>query len=52
MKLDIIFENDHFIAVNKPSGMLTIPDRHDDTLPSLQKILNEKYGRILYSSPA
>ncbi|MEP6674802.1 MAG: RluA family pseudouridine synthase [Ferruginibacter sp.] len=46
MKVDIIFENDHFIAVNKASGMLTIPDRHDDTIPSLQKILNEKYGRI------
>ena len=42
----IIFENDHFLAVNKPSGMLTIPDRHDETVPSLQKILNEKYGRI------
>lgn len=46
MKIDIIFENDHFLAVNKASGMLTIPDRHDDTIPSLQKILNEQYGRI------
>lgn len=42
----IIFENDDFIAVNKESGILTIPDRHDDTQLSLYKILNKKYGRI------
>ena len=42
----IIFENDDFIAINKESGMLTIPDRHDDTQSSLYKILNQKYGKI------
>lgn len=44
--LDIIFENDQFIAVNKPPGVLTIPDRHDDTLPSLIKILEQKFGKL------
>ncbi|MEO8821847.1 MAG: RluA family pseudouridine synthase [Ginsengibacter sp.] len=44
--LSIIFENDNFIAVNKESGMLTIPDRHDDTQLSLYKILNQQYGKI------
>jgi len=42
----IIFENDDFIAINKESGMLSIPDRHDDTQPSLYKILNHKYEKI------
>jgi len=42
----IIFENDDFIAVNKEPGMLTIPDRHDDTQMSLYKILNQQYGKI------
>ena len=42
----IIFENDEFVAVNKESGMLTIPDRHDETQLSLYKILNQKYGKI------
>lgn len=42
----IIFENNDFIALNKESGMLTIPDRHDDSQPSLYKILNHKYGKI------
>lgn len=42
----IIFENDDFIAVNKESGMLSIPDRYDETQLSLYKILNQKYGKI------
>jgi 23S rRNA pseudouridine1911/1915/1917 synthase len=42
----ILFENDDFVAVNKEPGMLTIPDRHDDTQLSLYKILNQKYGKI------
>ena len=39
-------ENENFIAVNKPPGLLTIPDRHDETLPSLYKLLEKKYQKI------
>ena len=42
----IIFENDDFIAIDKASGVLTIPDRHDDTQVSLYKMLTNKYGKI------
>ena len=42
----IIFENDDFVAVNKESGILTIPDRHDETQLSLYKLLTQKYGKI------
>jgi len=45
-KLEIIFENDQFVAVNKPSGILTIPDRYDETLVSLHKSLEKKYQKI------
>ena len=45
-KLDIIFENEQFVAINKPPGLLTIPDRHDDILPSLYKMLQQKYEKI------
>lgn len=45
-KLDILFENEFFLAVNKPSGLLTIPDRHDETLTSLYKILQQQYKKI------
>lgn len=42
----IIFENDDFVAVNKPSGLLTIPDRHDNELEALSALLKKHYGQI------
>lgn len=40
-----ISENDEFIALNKPAGMLSIPDRMQ-TAVSLKDLLLEKYGQI------
>ncbi len=45
LPLDIIFENEQFIAVNKPSGLLSIPDRMGQEI-SLKDILKQKYGAI------
>jgi 23S rRNA pseudouridine1911/1915/1917 synthase len=41
----IIFENENFIAINKPAGLLSIPDREGKE-PSLKSQLQEKYGSI------
>ena len=41
----IIFENDDFVAINKPAGLLTIPDR-EQSEKSLKEILQDKYGTI------
>jgi 23S rRNA pseudouridine955/2504/2580 synthase/23S rRNA pseudouridine1911/1915/1917 synthase len=46
LKPDIFFENNSIVAVNKPSGLLTLPDRFDAELDSLKGILNKKYGQI------
>lgn len=45
MRPDIIFENDFFVAVNKPSGLLSIPDRLGQEL-SLKDILKSRYENI------
>jgi 23S rRNA pseudouridine1911/1915/1917 synthase len=42
---EVIFENEHFIAINKPAGMLSIPDRTQSE-PSLKDFLIQKYGSI------
>lgn len=42
---EIIFENEDFVAVNKPAGMLSIPDRTQSE-PSLKDILAARYGTI------
>lgn len=45
MKLETIYENEQFIAINKPSGLLSIPDRIGKEI-SLKSILQEKTGKI------
>jgi len=41
----LIFENDDFVVLNKPSGLLSIPDREGKEI-SLKKILQEIYNEI------
>ena len=44
-KPEIIFSNDDFIAVNKPSGLLSIPDRLGQEV-SLKVLLEAQYGKV------
>lgn len=41
----LIFENDDFIVLDKPSGLLSIPDREGKEI-SLKKMLQDQYGQI------
>lgn len=45
-EVPIIAENDSLVVVNKPSGLLTIPDRFDAQLPSVKTRLQQQYGNI------
>jgi 23S rRNA pseudouridine955/2504/2580 synthase/23S rRNA pseudouridine1911/1915/1917 synthase len=40
--LDIIYEDDFILLINKQSGVLSIPDRYNRVLPNLKAILEEK----------
>lgn len=42
---ETLFENDHFIVINKPAGLLSIPDREGKEL-SLKRMLQDEYGDI------
>lgn len=46
MKLEIIFEDEDYVVVNKPSGVLSIADRHNTELVSIAKLLRERYDTI------
>lgn len=45
IKWEIIQENEQWIAVNKPAGLLSVPDR-EQSEPSLKDLLQERYGKI------
>ena len=40
-EIPILFEDGHLLALNKPSGLLTSPDRHDLQRPNLMKLLHD-----------
>lgn len=42
---EILLENDHYIVINKPARLLSIPDREGKEI-SLKTLLQEKYGQI------
>lgn len=46
LKPQIIFEDEHIVAVAKPPGLLSIPDRHDPGMDNVLSFLREKYGEI------
>lgn len=48
MKLSILHEDEAIIAVDKPAGLLTIPDRHNPDIPSLHKTLEARRGERLW----
>jgi 23S rRNA pseudouridine1911/1915/1917 synthase len=46
-KLSILSADSEYVFVNKPSGLLTIPDRHDPSMPSVVGILRRTYPNIM-----
>jgi 23S rRNA pseudouridine955/2504/2580 synthase/23S rRNA pseudouridine1911/1915/1917 synthase len=44
-KPSILFENDSFVVLDKPAGLLSVPDR-EGRESSLKSILRERYGNI------
>ncbi|MFW5702108.1 MAG: pseudouridine synthase, partial [Bacteroidota bacterium] len=47
-KYDIepLYIDDSILVANKPAGLLSIPDRFNRRLPSLDHILGDRFGRI------
>lgn len=43
---DIVFEDNSIVCLNKPAGILSIPDRYNPNLPNAQTFLQKLYGQI------
>ena len=44
--ISIVFENEEFLIIDKPSGLLSIPDRYDQNKECLSNLLAKKYENI------
>ena len=43
---EIVFEDDAIIVLNKPPGLLALPDLYSKSLPNIADILNTELGKI------
>lgn len=48
MKLELLYEDENMLFVNKPAGLLVIPDRFDPELASLNKLIEETIGQKIW----
>src|SRR5260370_39003226 len=39
-EIPVLFEDEHLLALDKPAGLLTSPDRYDSARPNLMKLLH------------
>ncbi len=39
-EINVLFEDEHLLALDKPAGLLTSPDRYDPNRPNLMKLLH------------
>lgn len=42
MRLPILYEDLHLVVVDKPAGLLSVPDRHDADLPNVLSLLRRQ----------
>ena len=48
MQIETLYEDDDLIIVNKPAGLLVVPDRFNAELPSLNRLLEAKTGQKIW----
>ncbi|MBK9012871.1 MAG: RluA family pseudouridine synthase [Saprospiraceae bacterium] len=46
LQIEIVYEDDDLVVVNKPANLLTIPDRHSADKPNLYHMLGNEFGKI------
>lgn len=46
MQPELLYEDEHYLIINKPSGLLSIPDRHNLSIPSATGWLRHHYPSV------
>jgi len=48
MNIEILYEDDDMLVANKPAGMLVVPDRFNNDLPSMNKAMEKQMGMKMW----
>jgi RluA family pseudouridine synthase len=46
MQIEVLYQDDALLVVNKPAGLATLPDGYNPTLPHIKSVLEKQYGPL------
>jgi RluA family pseudouridine synthase len=46
MDMDVLYQDDALLVVNKPAGLSTLPDGYNPSLPHIKSVLEQEYGPL------
>lgn len=46
IKIPVIWSDEHLLVINKPAGLLTLPDGYDPSVPHLKSVLSPSWGPL------
>jgi tRNA pseudouridine32 synthase/23S rRNA pseudouridine746 synthase len=44
--MEVLYQDDALLVINKPSGLSTLPDGYNPTLPHIKSVLEQEFGRV------
>jgi len=44
--MEVLYQDDALLVVNKPAGLSTLPDGYNPTLPHIKSVLEQQYGHL------
>lgn len=44
--MDILYQDEALLVINKPAGLATLPDGYDPSLPHIKSVLEQQYGSL------
>jgi len=44
--MEFLYKDEHILAVNKPAGLLSIPDGYHKELPNLKQLLESEFSKV------
>lgn len=49
VKLDILYQDEHLVVINKPANLLSVPDRYLADIPNVVGLVGKKFGDPVYA---
>ena len=49
MKIEVLYQDEHLVVVNKPADTLSVPDRYDPEIPNVVSEIGKRFGDPVFT---